>query len=300
MQLQGNEMNTQSLGQYLHGPNDLRLQSHLLPSPEEHEVQVAIRSTTLCGSDLHYYRHFRNGTIEVQEPLCLGHESAGEIVRLGNGAKQLNPSLAIGDRVALEVGVPCGDCGLCEKGRYNICPNLRFRSSGSKFPRYQDTLQEHLNHPAQWVHKLPDSLNHEIGALLEPLAVSVHAVRRIEPPAAPANWNCLIFGAGAVGLLCAAAARAEGCSDVVLADIDPGRLEFALKHGFASAIYLVPRQKPISLDENKRIAKEIQHIVLPAGDKFGHAHAVLECTGVESCLQTSIYVSILSPCRPAR
>lgn len=296
MPFQGNEMSTHSLGQYLHGANDLRLHSHSLPLPEEHEVQVAIRSTTLCGSDLHYYRHFRNGTIQVQEPLCLGHESAGEIVGLGGRAKQINSSLSVGDHVALEVGVPCDDCEHCGKGRYNICPDLRFRSSGSKFPHYQGTLQERLNHPAKWVHKLPDSLSLETGALLEPLAVSIHAVRRIQAPSSPAGWNCLIFGAGAVGLLCAVAARAEGCKDVLLADIDEGRLHFALKHGFASAVYLVPKQKPTSLDDNKQIAKEIQNIVLPAGQKFGQAHAVLECTGVESCLQASIYVSFFSPC----
>lgn len=283
-------MSTQSLGQYLHGPKDLRLQSQPLSPPAEDEVQVAIRSTTLCGSDLHYYQHFRNGTILVREPLCLGHESAGEVIGLGSKAEQLNPTLSIGAKVALEVGVPCENCDLCSKDRYNICPNLRFRSSGSKFPHYQGTLQERLNHPARWVHKLPDDLDYDIGALLEPLAVAIHAVRRIQAPSQPDTWNCLIFGAGAVGLLCAAAARAEGCKNVVMADIDHGRLQFALKHGFASAIYLVAGKRPTSLEANKDVAREIEKVKLPDGSAIGKMDAVLECTGVESCLQASIYV----------
>lgn len=288
-------MDTQSLGQYLHGANDLRLKSHPLAPPAEDEVQVAIRSTTLCGSDLHYFHHFRNGSIPVRQPLCLGHESAGEVIGLGAKAAQLNPTLSVGDNVALEVGVPCGNCNLCNKGRYNICPGLRFRSSGSKFPHYQGTLQEYINHPARWVHKLPDGIDHDAGALLEPLAVAIHAIRRIQAPTRPGSWNCLVFGAGAVGLLCAVAARAEGCKDVVMADIDSGRLQFALTHGFASATYQVTGKRPTSLDEAKHLAREIEQVKLPNGNEIGKVDAVLECTGVEACLQASIYVSLSIP-----
>ncbi|KAJ8125548.1 hypothetical protein O1611_g8094 [Lasiodiplodia mahajangana] len=165
----------ESKGQYLHGAKDLRTETRSLPPLAPDEIQVAIRSTTLCGSDLHYYSHFANGDILVREPLCLGHESSGEITSLGTNVSATHPSLKVGDSVALEVGVPCGDCGNCRKQRYNVCPQLRFRSSGSKFPHYQGTLQERVNHPASWVHKLPPALDYETGALLEPLSVAVHA-----------------------------------------------------------------------------------------------------------------------------
>lgn len=75
-----------------------------------------------------------------------------------------------------------------------------------------------------------------------------------------------------------------------MADIDPGRLQFALKHGFASAIYLVPGKRPTSLEDNKHLAREIEQVKLSDGSVIGKVYAVLECTGVESCLQASIYV----------
>lgn len=81
--------------------------------------------------------------------MTLGHESAGVVTEVGSDVK----SLQVGDRVALEVGLPCEDCALCKEGRYNICKGMRFRSSAKAFPHFQGTLQERINHPAKWVHK---------------------------------------------------------------------------------------------------------------------------------------------------
>lgn len=125
-----------STGQYLFAAGEIRAKEQPLTPPDAGEVQIAVRATTLCGSDIHYYQKGRNGSIEVREPLCLGHEAAGEVVAVGAGAE-----LAVGDRVAVECGVPCGDCGLCYANRYNLCPRLRFRGSGSAWPHFQGTLQ---------------------------------------------------------------------------------------------------------------------------------------------------------------
>ena len=149
----------------LHGVKDLRVvsnfpcrtectinsfqESRTLPSPSSDEVQVRISSTGLCGSDLHYFNHYRNGDIIVREPLTLGHESAGVVTAVGSSVT----SLAVGDRVALEVGLPCKECALCQEGRYNICKTLRFRSSAKSFPHFQGTLQERINHPAERCYK---------------------------------------------------------------------------------------------------------------------------------------------------
>lgn len=110
---------------------------------------MSIRSTGLCGSDLHYYNHYRNGDIIVREPMSLGHESAGVVVAVGSEVS----GFMIGDKVALEVGLPCGECERCTEGRYNICKGMKFRSSAKAFPHAQGTLQDRINHPAAWCHK---------------------------------------------------------------------------------------------------------------------------------------------------
>jgi L-iditol 2-dehydrogenase len=136
-------------GQYLLSPKVFEIRNTQLAKPGADEVQIALRSTTICGSDLHYYGHARNGTITLKEPLCLGHEAAGEVVGVGISVSNLQ----IGDKVALECGVPCSQCDFCLAQRYNLCPQLRFRGSGAAFPHFQGSLQERVNHPARWVHK---------------------------------------------------------------------------------------------------------------------------------------------------
>lgn len=133
----------------LHGPGDLRIETRTITAPGPDELQISIRSTGLCGSDLHYYNDGRNGDIVMQEPLTLGHESAGIVITVGVSVI----GFAIGDKVALEVGVPCGECDRCSEGRYNICKGVKFRSSARSFPHYEGTLQERINHPAAWCHK---------------------------------------------------------------------------------------------------------------------------------------------------
>ena len=142
-------LSTTSTGQYLVSAKVLQAKQVEVPYPENDEVQIVPRAVTLCGSDLHYYNHGRNGSILVREPLCLGHEFAGEIEQVGASVTDLKP----GDKVAIECGVPCGECELCQSERYNLCPKLRFRGSGAAFPHFQGSLQERLNHPAIWTHK---------------------------------------------------------------------------------------------------------------------------------------------------
>ncbi|KAF1989840.1 GroES-like protein [Aulographum hederae CBS 113979] len=246
---------------YLYAAKDLRTEVRKLAAPADDEVQVAIRSVTLCGSDIHYYQHYRNGSIEVREPLCLGHESAGELVALGSQASTINPDLRIGDTVALECGVPCDECDLCASMRYNICPNLRFCSSGSKFPHYRGVLQEKVNHPAQWVHKLPSELSPTVGALLEPLAVAFHA----------------------------------GCTDIIMVDIDEGRLQFALENGLAQVTYCVKPKGATTLEEKLDLARETAHKIgqlkWKDGTAVGQVQRVFECTGTGACLHASIYAT---------
>ncbi|KPM39289.1 hypothetical protein AK830_g7276 [Neonectria ditissima] len=281
-------MSTQSVtASVLHGEKDLRLEQRDLPSPASDEVQVAVQATGLCGSDLHYFNHFRNGDIIVREPLTLGHESAGTVVAVGDAVSDLAP----GDRVALEVGLPCEDCEYCAEGRYNICRGMKFRSSAKANPHAQGTLQEKINHPARWCHKLPDNVSLDLGALAEPLSVAWHARDRA---ALPKGSTVLVLGAGAVGLLAAAVSKADGAKTVIIADILKDRIDFAVANGFADASVLVPMERPQTIEDKLAYAQKVAAAVRETqvgGEAVGEVTAVYECTGVETCVQTAIYAT---------
>ncbi|KAI0401644.1 alcohol dehydrogenase GroES-like domain-containing protein [Xylaria palmicola] len=278
---------TQVEASVLHGAKDLRVEQRTLPAPSESEVQIAVSATGLCGSDLHYYGHFRNGNILVREPLTLGHESAGVVTATGSGVT----GLRVGDRVALEVGQPCEACELCRAGRYNICRAMSFRSSAKSVPHAQGTLQTRVNHPARWCHRLPDTLSLEHGALVEPLSVAMHARARAGLPGAA---TVLVLGAGAVGLLCGAVAKVAGARTVVIADILPARTEFAVRHGFADASFTVPMARPQTIEEKLAYAQDVAEKlkgVQVGGESVGEVDVTFECTGVESCMHTAIYAT---------
>ncbi|TIA15956.1 sorbitol dehydrogenase-like protein [Aureobasidium pullulans] len=279
---------TQVQASVLHGAKDLRIEPREVPAPSANEIQVAVHSTGLCGSDLHYYNHNRNGDILVREPLTLGHESSGVVTAVGSSVSNFQP----GDRVALEVGVPCDSCHRCEQGRYNICKDMKFRSSAKSFPHFQGTLQGRINHPAKWCHKMPEGMSMELGALLEPLGVAIHAYRR---SLMQSGQTALVFGAGAVGLLAAAVAKTKGAKTIIIADIDAGRVDFAVKNGFAHHGFVVPMKRGKDTDENLAIAREtadgIAKVTDESGSAIGEVDVVFECTGVPTCVQSGIYAT---------
>ena len=272
----------------LHGPKDLRLEYKPLDPPNPSELQIVIKATGLCGSDLHYYHHYSNGDFQVREPLCLGHESAGQVVEVGSDVK----GFSVGDRVVLEVGLPCEECPRCVEGRYNICPHLQFRSSAKSFPHSQGTLQERINHPAAWCHRLPDDISFCVGAMLEPLGVAIQAIGRAR---ITKGDSTLIFGAGTVGLLCAAVAQVAEPSNVIIVDIQPERVDFATQNGFAHDGLTISSKRGQDIDEKLQIAKETATLLTgripnrnPSTDGFD---VVIECTGAEACTQAAIYAT---------
>lgn len=108
----------------------------------------------------------------VTDECGAGHESAGEVIEVGEGVTDVK----VGDRVAIEAGVPCSqpDCDPCRLGRYNACPRVVFFST----PPYHGTLTRYHAHPSAWLHKLPDNVSFEEGSLCEPLAVALAGIER--------------------------------------------------------------------------------------------------------------------------
>ncbi|KAK4041897.1 sorbitol dehydrogenase [Parachaetomium inaequale] len=308
----------------LHGPRDLRMERRSIEDPSVGELQIAVHTTGICGSDVSYYKKFANGDLCACMPLSLGHESSGTVVAIGPQVTGFN----LGDRVALEVGIPCGQCGICRRGRYNLCKRMRFRSSAKSVPHFQGTLQERINHPAAWCHKLPDNISFDAAALLEPLSVAIHAVNRAQPT--PGS-TALVIGAGAVGLLTAAMARQSGCATVTIADVDQGRVDFAIAKGFATHGYVVERPlhtssscSSIYSPSSSGTSTPLDGVMTPAStlsvsSQFDYAKSLaadmlsltsasspssfveddeddgvdvtFECTGKEVCMHTSLYAT---------
>ena len=123
---------------YLHGAKDLRPADIDPPELSADQVLVRICATGICGSDLHYYEHGRNGDFVPARPFILGHESAGEVVDAGAFAD----SLPVGTRVAVDPAHPCKACTYCVDGRYNLCPQMRYYGSAASTPPFDGTFRQ--------------------------------------------------------------------------------------------------------------------------------------------------------------
>lgn len=199
----------------------LRVEERPVPAPEPGEVLIRVRSVGICGSDIHYFEHGRIADFVVESPLVLGHEASGEIVALGQGVTDLS----IGDRVALEPGVPCGSCTQCRAGRYNLCPDVHFFAT----PPVDGAFAEYVTLPRAFAHRVPDNVSFDAAALLEPLSVGVWACQKGD---VRLGTRVLITGAGPVGVMAALVARANGATQITLSDVNPQRLARAAELGF--------------------------------------------------------------------
>lgn len=196
----------------LFGERDIRKTELSRPAPGAGEVLIRIRRAGICGSDVHYYTHGRAGAFVPKRPLVLGHEFAGEVVALGEGA-----DLKLqGARVTVDPSMPCGRCEYCIRGRYNLCSNMRFFGSASCDPHIDGGFAEFTVAPARNCHVLDDAIGWSEAAMIEPLSVAVHAANRA---GSVAGKSALVFGGGAIGQLTALVLRAFGAQTVVLSDI---------------------------------------------------------------------------------
>lgn len=190
------------------------------PVPGPGQVLIRVTAVGVCGSDVHYWARGAIGPFVVRGPLILGHEAAGEVVALGTGVTQLQ----VGDRVAMEPGVPCGRCPQCRSGRYNLCPDVVFWAT----PPVDGTFCEYVVHPAPFCFRLPPGCSDEAGALAEPLSTGVHAVRRGR---VGLGARVVVTGLGPIGLMAAMAAFSAGASTVFGIDPVPGRRALAATIG---------------------------------------------------------------------
>lgn len=212
-----------------HGAGDLRVEERPLPAVGPGEVAVDIHYGGICGSDLHYWRHGAVGEFRIREPLTLGHEIVGTVRGSGPGPA----GLPDGTPVAVHPAVPCGRCRQCAAGRRNTCLDAGYLGSAARSPHMQGGFADVLVVPAERVLPLPAGLSLRQAAVAEPAAVAWHAVRQAGDVR---GKRVLVTGAGPIGCLVVAAARAAGAAEIVVTDVHDAPLEVARAVGATSTV----------------------------------------------------------------
>ncbi len=181
------------------GKEKIEVRETAVPAPAAGEALLRVRACGICGSDLHFY----HGHLPAMPNVSPGHEFAGEIAQLGEGVS----GFEVGQRVVVEPVKSCRECAYCRTGQYQICS--RRVLLGTFAP---GGLADYVCVPAYTLYPLPDSLDFELGALVEPLAVAVHGLHSVD---LSMGERVLVLGSGTIGLLSVLAARAAGAGDVI-------------------------------------------------------------------------------------
>ncbi len=220
-------------GCVIHAARDLRIDALAAPGPASGQVEVAVALGGICGSDLHYYAEGAVGAFTVREPMVLGHEVVGTVIRLGPDVDGPPP----GTRVAIDPRVPCRTCDQCLAGRANLCPNGTFLGSAARMPHVQGGFRHRLLIGAAQAVPLPDALPFERAVFAEPTAVALHAVSQAGDVK---DRHLLVAGGGPIGQLVVLAARRAGAARITLTDRLEEPLAMALQLGADEVVMAGP------------------------------------------------------------
>ena len=247
---------------FMQGTNNMVIKDVPMPEVKDKEVLIKVDIVGICGSDVHYYQHGKIGSFIVEGDFILGHECAGEVVEVGKNVK----NLVVGDRVALEPGKTCGVCEFCKSGKYNLCPDVEFFAT----PPYHGVFTNYVAHPEDMCFKLPDNVSNVEGALVEPLAVGLHAS---DQGRVKLGDTVVIFGTGCIGLMTLLSCKAKGASKVIVVDILENRLKVAEKIGATHVINA----------RNNDVIQKIDELTNGRG-----ADVVIETAGAEITLKQTV------------
>lgn len=205
---------------YYEGHETIRVGECQPAEPGAHQVQIRVSHCGICGTDLHIFHGKMDHRVKM--PQVMGHEMSGVVERAGASAGEWKP----GDRVTVRPLDYCGECPACRAGHSHICQKLKFIGIDSP-----GAFQSLWTVPSHTLHRLPEGLSFEQGALIEPIAVACHDVRLGE---VREGEYVVVQGGGPIGLLVALVARAKGAR-VTLTEVNPYRLALARELGLAAA-----------------------------------------------------------------
>ena len=226
------------------------------------EVLVAVKACGICGSDVH---GMDGSSGRRQPPIIMGHEAAGLIAEVGAGVEGWKP----GQRVTFDSTIYCGTCWHCRRGEINLCDNRRVLGVSCDEYRQDGAFAEYVAVPARILYALPDGVSFTQAAMVEALSVAVHGFRRTP---LDLNDSALVLGAGNIGLLVLQVLKSVGCSPVIVADIDPARLELARKLGADLVIN----------SKDMQVGQEVRRHVARGVD------VAVEAVGIEDSLRDAV------------
>ena len=252
----------------LTAPSSLTVTDLETPEPDAGEVRVRIAACGICGSDVHGYTGSTGRRIP---PLVMGHEAAGIIDAVG---KNVSGEL-VGQRVALDSTVFCGECEFCNNGQENLCTHRQVLGVSCDAYRRQGCFAEYAIVPERCVYPLPDQMGFVAASLLEPLTIGLQAVRLGN--ASPATRSAVVIGAGTIGLAIIVALKSYGVQRVAAVDLDASRLNEAREFG-ADAVF----------EADQITAKQLAEWGASSADTDG-ADLVLEAVGAAASVETAIH-----------
>lgn len=251
----------------------------MLIEPKGTLVRKFPRSDQLLNptNELCSWQRGRIGDYKLTGPMVLGHESSGVVVETGSMVSHLKP----GDRVALEPGVPCRRCEYCRKGSYQHCGDMIFAAT----PPWDGTLAKYYVNASDFCYKIPDTMDLEEAAMVEPVSVACTIVKTAD---LRGGQTVLVLGCGPIGVLSQAVAKVYGATTVVAVDVVESRLEVAKSYG-VDHTFIPPRADSAAdpMEHAEKVAEMLkQQVQIEEG-----FDVVLECSGAEACIQLGIYAA---------
>jgi L-iditol 2-dehydrogenase len=244
----------------LHAPADLRFEEVEIPRIGAGEVLVKVAAAGICGSDIG--RVMVTGTYRF--PTIPGHEFSGVVEAIGEGVTNVRA----GDRVAVAPLLPCNGCEHCARGNYSLCDDYDFLGS-----RSNGAFAQYLKAPARNVLKVPDSVSLEVAATIEPAAIILHGIQKVELALGDA---VAVIGCGALGYFALQFAKLSGARPLIAVDVDEEKLELARSIGADHCINPA-REDAVAAIRSATGGRGVRLALEAAGSDAGRDLALMAC-----------------------